>query len=220
MMRLTLIPCVCVLTALLTVPAAAQRALPARGFEPSLPSLAAVSSPPTMEWWRSGGPRIRHTDERTAAALRSGQERSPLVRQLVSRIEASNVFLYVGIDPRMSSGLAGRLTFVGGANSYRYMRALLNPELGGERLIAAIAHELQHVVEVIDHPEVTSERGLAELYARIGQPNRAGGVLGWETTAAIDMGYDVRRELTTGALPALARRDTGTRDPAKRQDEF
>ena len=57
---------------------------------------------------------------------------------------------------------------------------------------------MQHVVEVIEHPKVTSERELNVLYQRIGESNRAGGVQGWETKAAQAVTYEVRRELSTG----------------------
>lgn len=211
-MRLTLVPCVCGVAALLAAPVTAQHALPARTFEPTLPAVAPTPAPPTQEWWRNGGPRLRQTDDRVRVALRDGLARSSLVRGLVQRIEAGDVFVYVGIDPRMVKGLHGRLVFAGSAGTYRYVRVTLNPELGGEQLIAALAHELQHAVEVIEHPEVGSERALEGLYQRIGQSNRAGGTPGWETTAAVDMGYDVRRELNIGTAAALARRESARRE--------
>ena len=40
-------------------------------------------------------------------------------------------------------------------------------------MIATVAHELQHVVEVIEDESVTDERSLVELYKRIGQPSGA-----------------------------------------------
>jgi hypothetical protein len=211
-MRLSLVPGVCGLAALLAAPVTAQHALPARSFEPSLPAVAPPPAPPVVEWWRNGGPRIRLTDRRIGPAVRNGLERSSLLRGLVERIESGDVFVYAGIDPRMVKGLAGRLVFVGSAGTHRYLRVMLHPELGGDQLIATLAHELQHVVEVLEHPEVDSERELTRLYERIGQSNRAGGLQGWETTAALDMGYEVRRELTIGTAAALARREAAKRD--------
>lgn len=207
-MRLSHVPGICSLAALLVVPVSAQHNLPARTFEPALPAVAPAPDPPVSEWWRNGGPRLRLTDERAEVALRNGLERSSLVRALVARIEAADVVVYVGIDPRMVKGLSGRLTFVGHAGRFRYLRVMLNPELGVDQITAALAHELQHVVEVVDHPEVTSEPGLTALYRRIGHSNRASGSLGWETDAAQDMGMEVRRELNIGTAAMLARRET------------
>ena len=64
----------------------------------------------------------------------------------------------------MADGLAGVLTFVGHGNQYRYLRVALNSNLLPDRIIASLAHELQHVVEVVEHPEVTSDQRLDELY--------------------------------------------------------
>lgn len=211
-MRLPLVPCICGLAALLAAPVTAQRALPARTFEPSLPAVAPLPAPPVVEWWRNGGPRIRLTDQRLGPVLVHGLERSSLLRGLVDRIEAGDVFVYAGVDPRMVKGLAGRLVFVGSAGTHRYLRVMLHPELGGDQMIAALAHELQHVVEVIEHPEVDGETALTTLYQRIGHANRAGGLQGWETDAALEMGYEVRRELNIGTAAALARREAAKRD--------
>ena len=105
----------------------------------------------------------------------------------------------------MADGLAGRLTFVGNAGQYRYLRASISAHLSADSTIASLAHEMQHVVEVIEHPKVTSEKELNVLYQRIGESNRAGGVQGWETKAAKAVTYEVRRELSTGNPATMAR---------------
>ena len=211
-MHLPLVPCVCGLAALLAVPLAAQHTLPARAFEPSLPAIAPAPEPPVLEWWRGGGPRLRRTDDRIAIAIRNGLERSSVVRALVDAIESSDVVVYAGVDPRMVKGLAGRLTFMGTGGGYRYVRVALHPELDQTLMVTALAHELQHVLEVIQHPEVTSELALTELYKRIGNSNRASGTIGWETDAAQRVSTDVRRELLLGTSAMLARRDPGHHD--------
>ena len=76
----------------------------------------------------------------------------------------------------------------------RFVRASVRPDLRARETLAMIAHELQHVVEVIEHPEVRSERELADLYGRIGHTiGSAGGR--WDTTAALQTGDRVRIEL-------------------------
>lgn len=211
-MRLPLVPCLCGTALLLAVPASGQHALPARTFEPSLPAVAPVPVPTQPEWWRNGGPRIRPTDARVEIALRNGLERSSLVRGLVETVESGDVVVYVGLDYRMK-GLSGRLTFIGGAGRYRYLRVMLNPELTGDLSITALAHELQHVVEVLEHQEVSSESALTQLYRQIGHSNRAAGTPGWETDAALDIGYSVRRELVLGTATMLARREAARSEP-------
>lgn len=205
-MRLSLIPWTCGVVALLAAPAAGQHRLPARAFEPSL-AVAPPAPVPVTEWWRSGGPRIRPSDQRTELLLRSGIERSQLLRGLVDRIDAADVVVYLGLDAHLDNGLAGRLTFMGTGGTYRYVRVALNPRMTGDVMIASLAHELQHVTEVIEHPDVTSEKTLKQLYERIGQSTRTGSIPGWETAAARALTYEVRRELTTGAVAAVARRE-------------
>lgn len=41
------------------------------------------------------------------------------------------------------------------------------PHTSNDRLIATVAHELQHAVEVAEHPEVTDASSALELYRRI-----------------------------------------------------
>lgn len=219
-MRLSLIPWTCGVVALLAAPAAGQPRLPARAFEPS-PAVAPQAPVSVTEWWRSGGPRIRPTDQRTASMLRSGIERSPLLRGLVDRVDAASVVVYLGLDALMDNGLAGRLTFMGTGGKFRYVRVALNPRLSGDIMIAALAHELQHVTEVIDHPDVTSEKTLKRLYERIGQTARSGSIPGWETVAAQEITYQVRRELTTGAVAEVARREPApTPEQERRWERF
>ena len=122
---------------------------------------------------KDGGARIRPTDSRSEALLREGMARSQTFRQLVDRLEASNVFVYVSISPLLKSSLAGGLNWMTQSGAYRYLRATISSELSHDQTIAALAHELQHAVEVLDDAKVVSEKTLVELYRRIGQPSRA-----------------------------------------------
>lgn len=143
--------------------------------------------------------RIRPTERRVEQVLRAGLDRSAIVHSLVNRVEASDVVVYIGTDATMSPRLAGRLAFVGHGGRHRFLRVMLNPGFGLDLTIAALAHELQHVVEVIEHPDVQSEASLEALYRRIGRGNQTTGRPGWETDAAQQVTFDVRRELRTAA---------------------
>jgi len=50
--------------------------------------------------------------------------------------------------------------------------------------------------EVIGDARVTNERTLVELYRRIGQQNSISSPSRWETSAALQTGSQVRRELS------------------------
>lgn len=152
---------------------------------------------------RDGGARIRPQDARSTQLLRDGMARSDTFRALVERLEASNVFVYVSVSPLIRSSLAGQLTWMAQAGPYRYLRATLNPEQGTDQQIATLGHELQHAVEVMDDESVVSEKSLVALYRRIGHSNRSTNS-SWETLAAQETGYQVRRELGESAGAAIA----------------
>jgi hypothetical protein len=207
-MRLPALLCVVGFIASFVPSVGAQASLPARSFALSLPSVAPQAAPPIAEWWRDGGPRIRPSDKRVAGLLAMGIERSARVRDLVDRVESGQVIVYIGMNPMMQRGLAGCVTFVSDAGRYRYLRAMLNPDLTTEQAIAALAHELHHVTEIMAHPQVRSESDLASLYRRIGTENRRAARSGWETGAAQQVGWDVRRELKEHAVAAtIAKRE-------------
>jgi hypothetical protein len=57
-----------------------------------------------------------------------------------------------------------------------------------------VAHELHHVIELIEHPDVHSEGAVIALYQRIGHSTGHAGDR-WDTTAALATGDRVRTEL-------------------------
>ncbi len=208
MMRLPAVLCASGLAGLLIAPVAAQTPVPSRVPTTESPAVVPDPAPPVPNWWMNGGTRVRTVDPRIAALFKSGLDRSSLLREIVDKIDAGSTIVYVGLDPTMKKkGLAGRLTFSGAAGDYRYMRALINPDMPAEQIIASIAHELHHVLEVMANPDVRSEDDLRELYKRIGRESRASSVSGWETEAAQQVGYDVRRELFLGRGNTVARRE-------------
>ena len=159
----------------------------------STPALAADLA----DSWREA--RIRPQDARLTALLREGIVRSATFRALVNRIEASNLFVYVTLSPVMKPSLAGKLTWMTRAGDFRYVRATINTEQAPDQMIATLAHELQHAVEVIEDQTVSDQRSLQELYKRIGRPSHSGITTGWETVAAQETGLRVRRELLSAA---------------------
>lgn len=165
----------------------------------SLPTLTCAAEPGT----RPGGPRIRPQDARTAKFLDQGLKRSPTMRALANRIEAGDVIVYVGVSPFMKSHLSGALSFVTTGGDFRYVRASINSDLVPDLMIATLAHEFQHVIEVLDEPTVVDDHSLAQLYRRIGIASSNGSQSQWETLAAQAMGRQVRRELFSKPATAV-----------------
>jgi hypothetical protein len=160
---------------------------------------------------RDGGPRIRPQDARIRQVLQEGAARSATFKALVDRIEASNVIVYVAISPLLKSSLSGALTWMTQAGEYRYLRASISSEMLFDQMIATVAHELQHAVEVIGDEKVKDERSLIALYKRIGHQNQLTSPSGWETVAAQETGWQVRRELVSAPASTLTRASEWTR---------
>jgi hypothetical protein len=165
-------------------------------------SRAEARSAETDQAWREA--RIRPQDPRLADLLRAGVARSVTFRAIVNRLEAGSLIVYVSLSPTMRSSLAGKLTWMTKAGGFRYLRATINTEQSFEQMIATLAHELQHALEVSDDDSVIDQRSLLSLYKRIGRPSVSGTSQGWETVAAQETGFQVRRELI--AFPAATAR--------------
>jgi hypothetical protein len=97
------------------------------------------------------------------------------------------------------------------AGGYRYVRASISTDLLFDQMIATVAHELQHAVEVIGDETVKDEKSLAALYKRIGRQNHQSSTSGWETVAAQETGWQVRRELVSPPATTVARISEWTR---------
>lgn len=157
----------------------------------------------------SGEVRLRPQDARLEQVLKEGAQRSATFKSLVDRIESSNVIVYVALNPLMKSNLSGMLTWMTRTGEYRYVRASISTELTFDQMIATLAHELQHAVEVIEDDTVVDEKSLVALYKRIGHQNSSLTPSRWETAAAQQAGFRVRRELVEAPASTIARASIG-----------
>ena len=143
------------------------------------------------------GDHVRPLDPRVRAAVADGIEGSPLFRDLVAQLDASDVIVYVESDPLMPERLQGRLTFVSSAGGRRYVMVRIACALRGLPQIAILGHELQHAVEIARAQSVVDEPSLAAEYRRIGFSSgamRPGA--GYDSRAAIEAGQRVWHELS------------------------
>jgi len=168
-------------------------------------ALMATSSTFAFADAPTGEVRLRPQDPRLEQVLKDGAARSATFRALVDRIEASNVIVYIALSPIMKPNLSGMLTWMTRTGNYRYVRASISTDLTPNQMIATVAHELQHAVEVIDDESVTDEKSLVALYRRIGHQNSSAAPARWETTAAQQAGFRVRRELIETPASTIAR---------------
>jgi uncharacterized protein (DUF849 family) len=137
--------------------------------------------------------RVRPMQRRVEALLATGIDRSATFRQLVHRIERSDVIVYVEASHDLRDGVGASMRFVTRSARDRYVRVRLNAAYSNHTLVALLGHELQHVVEVADHEEVQSPDDLREFYRRTGVRT---GPDSFDSEEARNAGYLVRDEIT------------------------
>jgi hypothetical protein len=137
--------------------------------------------------------RVRTVDTRVARLIEEGVRRSVTFADLIAAVNASDVIVYIQRVDRLAPSVAGQLMIVPVPTAQRYLRIQLLDHLSPDETIALIGHELRHVLEVAAAPDVRDQKGLTELYRRIGQP---GGMShSFDTRAAQNTGRRVKREL-------------------------
>jgi hypothetical protein len=140
-------------------------------------------------------PHVRPLSVDARELVTSGLARSELIRNLIDHLDASDLVVYVDLS-WFNADRTGQLTFVGSAGDVRY--AMIQIACGHilPDQLATLGHELRHAVEVADAPAIVSRASFARHYARIGMDlGRVGLSRRYETTAAVDAGRYVRREL-------------------------
>jgi hypothetical protein len=136
---------------------------------------------------------IRTTDHSIRKLMRRGYRESRTFASLVSKLQRSDVIVYIENMPRLPAGLEGRMMVMPQAHGHRYVRIQVALRGSPEDSIALLGHELRHAVEVADALEVNDPDSLARLYQRIG--TRSGPHV-YDTVAAQETGRSVRRELS------------------------
>src|SRR5262245_38746631 len=116
--------------------------------------------------------QLRPLDCRLATAIAGGLTRSATFRQLVERVGALNGIVYIHLKPyvnpqtrrELDGGLSHAVTTAG---AFRLLHVMVGATQG-DRPIAILAHELQHAIEVLEAPDVSTENAVDELFERIG----------------------------------------------------
>jgi hypothetical protein len=137
-------------------------------------------------------PHIRTTSLLLSSLVDDARRHSPTFARQLETIAQSDLIVYFEAVPLMEARLRGRVHFVGRSGGYRYVRIQVRTSMGRFDIIASLAHELQHAIEISCHPEVIDEIAMLALYRRIGDEHE------WcmfETDEAVEAGNAVRTEL-------------------------
>jgi hypothetical protein len=143
----------------------------------------------------SGG-AVRTQEPRLRRLIQQGLARSPTLQSLITELNGSDVIVYIQwLNSTTRSYFGGYLMDrVVTAGGYRYLTVAVTPSLGDERLIAVIAHELQHAREVARSPDVGRAITVQQLFER-GETVLCGGGNCFETRDALRIQEAVMREL-------------------------
>jgi hypothetical protein len=140
-------------------------------------------------------PHLRPLDSLAEDAIEIGLQLSPTFAALAQSIEDAEFVVYVESSRILKRGMDGCL--VHGAAGPRYLRVLLKTGLSLDERIAVLAHELQHVREVIQAGILNDPTAMQALFSRIGFNKRQQGARQqeYETEAARQVALTVAREL-------------------------
>jgi len=128
-----------------------------------------------------GGPLVR--------VVRDATVRSATFRQLVDAIGETDGIVYVQ-QGDCGHGVRACVMGVVAAGAHRIVWVRVDVHKSDWDLMGSIGHELQHAMEVLGNPSITSTAAMQAFYKREGR--RIGNV--FETSAAVRVGYHVRAE--------------------------
>src|SRR5262245_27258638 len=137
--------------------------------------------------------RVRSESPSIRTAIADGIERSPTFRRLVETVGATDGIVYVQEGRCQFNVRACLHLSVGLAGRYRFLRILVTSRKApGCELISSIGHELQHAVEALSNPKVTSAVDMFQFFDR---KKPAGWADTFETNEAVRAGLLVDKEM-------------------------
>ena len=144
---------------------------------------------------------VRGTTPQLQALIAGTADKSPGFRDMLQRLEASTVIVYVRAVALPAPSLNGRTAFLKVEVPSAAVRRLV-VEISCSRPLLAqtttLAHELRHALEIAEAPWVVVTKTLEQYYEQIGFRVDSGGrLVQFETVAAREAANRIRRELAT-----------------------
>jgi hypothetical protein len=140
--------------------------------------------------------RLKPADAEMRRLISEGFDRSATFRALVEEIHRSNALVIVQYGLCANGRFRSCVTNVDGDRNRRSIRIKVNTRAQDDRLIATVAHELHHALEILSDPDVVGPDAVLALYRRIGTGAcRQGLSEACETDAALRVEAMVNDEL-------------------------
>jgi hypothetical protein len=146
--------------------------------------------------------RVRSDDPEIVALLAEASSRSATFSGLVEGINNSDGIVWIQTGKCGFGVRACMKLSVTQSGPNRLLRIVIDTRKADWDLMGSLGHELQHALEVLSDPTVTSDAAVYLLYRRIGEPSGDR----FETETAIRTGDRIRDE----ALRAAASRQSPT----------
>jgi hypothetical protein len=138
---------------------------------------------------------VRASEPAILALIDTGLSRSATLRSLIATLDESDVIVYIDVKVTRQ-GLGGYLAHqIVARGGHRYLHVAVETKGAQDRLVALLAHELQHAVEVARAPEAVDTESLKQLFDRLAVRFGCGGTTCSETQAARDVEHVVGQEL-------------------------
>jgi hypothetical protein len=137
-------------------------------------------------------PHLRATSPAMRSLIDEATVSSPIVNQLIARLQHSDTIVYVELTGAPDVPRA-RTTLAAATPDVRFLRISINVLIPPMDRVPLLAHELQHATEIAGDPDARDEDGIRELYRHIG----LGAADRYETIAATEIERRVRAEQFT-----------------------
>jgi len=161
-------------------------------------SLLLFASPAHAEDPWKPPPHVRPQTADARALLAEGIARSPALRDMVDRLERSDVIVYIRHRVFAGNHLDGWIAILSNVRGQRYLVIELACGRTVPDQIGTLGHELHHALEIAGEPSIVDARSLAAFYERVGMDiGGYGSVRTFETLGARQAGLRVRRDATT-----------------------
>lgn len=151
-------------------------------------------------------PAVRPEDRALEVVIANGVERSATFRDLITRLDTTDVVVYVRFS-RCAGSVPACLLWASSAPGTRRLVIKVDRFGGSEDSItASLAHELQHASEVAQSPDITDLASFQKAFQERGWK----GTHGFETQQAKDVNRKVLTELAAQrATVKVQRKDSG-----------